>query len=1056
MKYVSLHHHSTYSYMDGFASPAAHVARAAELGMTALALTEHGNVSSHVQLEKAATKVGIRPIFGIEAYTEIVPKSRRKFHLSILAADAIGYANLMRVVTKSWQNFYQWPTVSGAILAEHAEGLIVLSGCADSLLACRLLGGKTIDPAEASYDAALRQAAAFRDLLGDRFYLETQMFPELERTGHINRAYADLSRELKIPLVATADAHYPMPDDNEMQVILHAAGRGAGSVAAQEATWEYNIRLTFPTSDDLVIERLCGTGLSKRNAQSALASTAEIAERCAVSLPRAERFRFPVPDAKETIWNWLREGWSYRVRRGNRQLVERKAEYVARLHHEMELIEAKDFLDYFLLCSDAIRHAKDTGIPVGPGRGSSAGSLVCYLLRITEIDPVPLPLMRFDRFIDLTREDLPDIDSDFDDDRRGEVRADLIEKYGHDRVGNIANYSRYKGKTAINDVARVFNIPYGPTEEAKGMIVERSGGDSRDDFALQDTVDMFPQVKKIFDDWPDLYKAIRLEGNYRGMSTHAAGLVVSDRPIADVCAMYEKDGRATVSVDKKDAEYLGLMKLDFLSLTTMGMIRIALGLAGLTLEDLYAIPIDDRATLEAFRRNDVVGIFQFEGRATRMVNRLVKPDDFYELVHVNGLSRPGPLFSGTSNDFIDAKNGKIEVPSFHPIIDRITVHTRGAILYQEQILSALAEFGGLSIPKVHQIRRIISQKLGEAQFNNSAEDFASRAVEMHGVTRDLAMTVWGRVVSSASYAFVYAHALCYALIGWWSMWLKTHYPAPFYTAQLTKSDPDNWPRLIRDAEKHGIVVRGVKPGLSENGWRMHEDCLCGKSLTWPCAEGKEPKHGKRLSILAGWIQLKGVGEVTATRIAEYVGDRQSVSVDDLLNVRGIGPATLEKFRAQIETSDPFGLQKTKKAIDAVRGAIPGDIPVRRPTHNSEQAYVAKAGSIVVWLGMVKKKEFKDYIEDQRARFGLTVEEITANMKDPDKTISCVLHCYDDLDEEVYVRVPRFYYPKYAQALEEIRVGHDVIHVIGKKSLASGVFGMALFVQDLTVIDPEED
>lgn len=302
MKWVSTHHHSTFSFMDGFRSPRDHVARTAELGMSAMTLTEHGNVSSHPQLEKAALEFGIKPIFGLEAYTEIKHRSRRKFHLTILAMNQVGYSNLMRIVSRSWaEGFYQWPTVRGEMLWDHQEGLIVLSGCSDSLLACSLLGGKSIPVERASWERAKKVATKFKDRLGDRFYLECQMFPELPRTHDINKAYERLGAELGIPLVGTADIHYPHPDDNEMQVILHAAGRGNNTAAAQAESWEYDIRLTHPESDATVLEKLRGTGLSKRAASSALAHSAEIAERCNVVLPKAAPLEFQ-GTRKDLLW----------------------------------------------------------------------------------------------------------------------------------------------------------------------------------------------------------------------------------------------------------------------------------------------------------------------------------------------------------------------------------------------------------------------------------------------------------------------------------------------------------------------------------------------------------------------------------------------------------------------------------------------------------------------------------------------------------------------------------------------------------------------------------
>lgn len=302
MRFVSLHSHSTFSFMDGFGPPAEHVKTVAELGMSALAMTEHGNVSSHVQLEKAALKAGIKPIFGLEAYTHPDLRSRRKFHLTLLAMNQEGYRNLMRIVTRSWaEGFYQWPTVSGRMLRDHNEGIICLSGCADSLLACSAFGGKTIDPRDANLDRAESVAKRFKRLFGDRFYLEVQIFPELERTRLINPYYEMLSRKFNIPLVATADVHYPRAEDKDMRVVLHAAGRGNNTTAKQEESWDYSIPASYPTSDKMVLRRLVGTVLTKRSASMALGSTEEIAQRCTVTLPKAERLKFPMTE-EDLVW----------------------------------------------------------------------------------------------------------------------------------------------------------------------------------------------------------------------------------------------------------------------------------------------------------------------------------------------------------------------------------------------------------------------------------------------------------------------------------------------------------------------------------------------------------------------------------------------------------------------------------------------------------------------------------------------------------------------------------------------------------------------------------
>ena len=1044
MEFVSLHHHSTFSFGDGFGTPAQHVERAAELGMSSMALTEHGNVSSHPQLEQASKKAGIKPIFGLEAYTQFDRESRRKYHLTLLAADQQGYANLMRITTQSYQDFYQWPTVYGETLAKYSEGIICLSGCSDSLLACFMLGGKTIEPRDASMKRARKLASKFKELYGDRYYLETQAFPELERSRTINEAYEQMGRKLGIALAGTQDVHYPQADDNKMQVVLHAAMRGSSSVAATEAGWEYGIRLTHPSSDDAIDQRLRESGLSTWAATEALRSTREIAERCNVILPKAGRLRYPLKDQTtlDAIWEWLRDGWRYRVRttRNNRMQANEK-EYADRLRYEMEIIRAKDFTDYFLMVSDIVRWAKDHGIVVGPARGSAASSLVCYLLRITEIDPLQYPLMYFERFIALDRDDIPDIDLDFDDARRHEVREYAIGKYGEARVGNISNYVKYKAKNALVDVGRVFpEIPHSAISTVKGTIIERSGGDSRADAALMDTVDFFPIAKAIFEQYPDLYKAVRLEGNYRNMGTHAAGLVIANTPIADTCAQYQREtnGRTVtvVSVDRDDAEYLGLMKVDLLSLSTLGMISNALRMSGLTLEDLYRVKMDDRSVLEAFRRNDVIGIFQFEGRATRLVCKEVKPDDFLELADINGLSRPGPLFSGTTSDYIDTKWGKKKRERIHPMWDEITDFTKGQVIYQEQVLKALKEIGGLPVTRVGEIRRIISHKLGEAQFNESRGDFVAGAGKQ-GVSAKDADYMWGRLVTSATYSFNIAHCISYSMLAFWCMWLKVHHPVQFYTAQLTATEEDRWRLLIKDAERHDVSVRGVDPVRS--------------GITWVA----DPK---RRTATAGWLQLPGIGPAKARDVIAYrdgvtaASPGYEMTMEDLINVKGIGPSIMGNIR-KVDSLDPFGMRRVERALKAVRDGIKdGSLPLPSPTHTSDELIEKDQLEVVRYLGVVKSKQYKDFVEDERARSGDDIETILRNMKNPNLKTSVVLQAYDEGDEDVYLRINRFNYPKMKEPLEAIVEGYHMVMAVGRKRGGSA-FGINLQIDKLYLIEP---
>lgn len=1046
LKFVSLHTHTTFSYGDGFAPPKRHVERAAELGMDALAVTEHGNVSSHVQLDKAAREAGIQPIFGLEAYTSH-GKNLRKWHLTMLAASPEGYRNLNRIVTRSYdEGFYRWPTVSGEMLREASEGLIILSGCADSQLACTLLGGKGVELHEDAPDikSAINLVRKYQRLLGDRYYLEVQQFPGLRRSCILNQAYAEISHKTGVPLVATADVHYPSPDDNEMQKILHAATRATGTVAAAEAEWEYNIRLTYPESDHAILENLRRTGLSRADSDGAVTQTAEIAQRCKVDLPTAERLRFPSQNGKtsvDLIWDWLRRGWNFRAK-SNRQLLARKREYAERVQYEMKLIVGKDFVDYFLMLSDLVRFAKNSGIAVGPARGSAAASLICYLLRITEVDPMQFPNMMFERFIDEEREDLPDVDLDFASGRRDEVRQRAVWRYGNDRVANIGTFTKYRGKNAIDDVARVYKIPKYEAEAIKNLVIERSGGDSRFDASLADTRDMFPQARAVFDRHPEFENSIRLEGNMRGFGIHAAGIVVSNTPITDFCAMYSREvgsghnkrKLSALAYDKKDAEHLGLLKLDALGLNTMEMIERAIKMIGMKLEELYNVPLDDEKTMAAFKRGDVVGIFQFEGRATRLVNADVKPDNFMELADINALARPGPLFSGATAAYIDTKWKRRQPQHLHPIVDKYVAQSKYQIIYQEQVLATLREMGGFPGSVTGALRKIISLKLGEAQFNNWHDDFINGAAKHHGIKKDLAEKVWAKMVTSATYSFNIAHCVSYSMLGFWCQWLKQHYPTEFYAAALSimkgdKAQRAKEMRLMVDAARHGITID--VPSIKHSG------------VSWSIAE-----KGR---VVAGFQQIFGIGEKTAEMIVE-TRDREGMDGwDDLIKVRGIGPKTLERIKDFVETDDPFGLTRVTRRLKQVRKLIAGNSKLPNPTHASDDIPTDADNLHVVWVGIPRSKEYKDFVEDERARSGKDPAEIIRSMKDPHLVTSCVLRCYDDGDEEVYLRFNRWQFPKFKSALESVRLEKDIVIAVGIKRQG---FGVNLQMRNLFVIDPD--
>jgi DNA polymerase-3 subunit alpha len=529
------------------------------------------------------------------------------------------------------------------------------------------------------------------------------------------------------------------------------------------------------------------------------------------------------------------------------------------------------------------------------------------------------------------------------------------------------------------------------------------------------------------------------------MSVHAAGLVVANGPLTDICAIYERNGVQVMSLDKYDVEAAGAIKLDFLGLTTMSIIARTLAAIGMSLEDLYALPLDDKDVLAAFRAADVVAVFQFEGRATRLVTRDVQARDFTELTDVNALSRPGPLFSGTTATYVDVRHGRQKAARLHPIVDAVTERTKGQIIYQEQILQILRDLGGFDWFSVGQIRRIISKKVGEAAFQMSEEKFLEGAARLHGMDRKLADRIWKLMVTSGTYSFVTAHAVSYTLIGYWCMWLKVHHPTAFFAAALSKTgDEEQAYKLMKDAQAHGIAIVPPRLNQSSRSWRAVLD----------------------VGIVAGWQQIPGIGDKTAANIeadkAEFGNYEDWGQLDA---IKGIGPKTIQTMQAFSVADDPFGLRVTEDRMARVNKWLRGQFRVPLPTHTGtevaaiavQQDYGANArsnygkGPRVIYAGIVKQRNYQDAVENRRSRTGEEVEDILRTLKRPDLLAYCSLRCYDTTDEEVYLRVSRWVFPRLKRIIEGISVNHDVVIAEGNRIAG---FGTPVMVDRLFVVDPD--
>lgn len=1058
-RFFSFHHHSTFSYLDGYCLPDAHVRRITELNMAGLAMTEHGNIDSHTQFERAAKKAGIKSVFGCEVYMPATPtgegETQRKHHLTLIARNAEGYRNLIKLVTLSWKNFYYDPVVTMSMLKRHRRGLICLSGCQGSLLSCSTVGGKGIDPKDATYHRGLGVARMFKAIFGRWYFIEVQAFPELEKTRLFNGVAGKLARAIGTKLVATMDCHYTQLEEAEVQKILHNLRPGTKKTIEEQAReWGYDVPLCPPPNDRSIYRRLRASGLSDAEAIQAIVTTEELAQECDVELPKLPMVKFPLPeswDSEIDYWrHLLKKGWKFRGLDKLRGAARKR--YTDQLKHEMGLIEGKGFVNYFLLVQAGVVHIKDDhGIPVGPARGSAAASVAAYLLRITEVDPLRpdyAGLLRFERFIDESREDLPDIDLDFPSRARPLLRAFYERMFGgSDFVTNVGTFIYFRNKIALDDVARVFHVPKWEVEKVKSYLIERSSGDLRASSTIEDTVAQFPAAKEVVDKYPDLQKGALLEGGIKGFGVHAAALVLSNDPITTVTPLMEREvpkGSGNiiqvVGLDKHDAEYRGLLKMDFLGLNTMSMIEdmIEHPLVRMNINELYGLPLTDPKVFDRFEANDVVGVFQWDGRATRFVNGSVKPRVFRELMDINALCRPGPLHGGSTREYIETKQGKREPESIHPALDIITAPTQYQIVYQEQILQILRTVGDFPWGVTAEIRKIISKKIGEQAFNKKHDQFLDGARKVHKrlsvppMPDEVIEKIWRRMITAGAYAFNAAHCASYSLIAYWCMWMKVYHPSVFYYAALKNLGDDKRKELIRDAESHSIRILPPHVRRSRATWHTRD----------------------RRAVRAGFEQVHGIGEKTAPLIVKHRIVHKFTRWEDLKIVKGIGPKTCAKIKAFAEKDDPFDVYKLERNIEEVKRQIKagklGTLPP--PTHSGSTMDANEGKELpVVWLGTITKRNVRDLFEYTLSKTGEELDP--ASVKDPDLREWVVCRGEDDT-EPVMLKINRWRYPRFKDAVMGAEMDEDLVLVEGKRPAFAGT--RQINVERLWVIDMSED
>ncbi len=784
-EFVHLHLHSEFSLLDGACRIEELLDRVAELKMPALAITEHGNMFSSIAFHDQARKRGINPILGCEVY--VAPDDRRNKsgtpgetanHLVLLAETPEGYHNLIKLVSAGYtEGFYYKPRIDKALLSEHARGLIGLSSC--------LKGEVATGIRTEQQQKALHAAATYRDMLGPaNFFLEMQ-FQGIEEQKIVNSGLLPIARDLGLPLVCTNDVHYLQNSDFKPHDILLCIGTGK-TVNDAERLRYHGDQFYLKTAEEMAA--------IFKDVPEALANTVRIAERCNVDLSGTVNHlpKFEVPEGftlDEYFEHVVREGFQQRLPRlrelAARGLLKRTIdEYERRLTYETEMIKQMKYPGYFLIVWDFIRYAREQGIPVGPGRGSAAGSFVAYCLRITDVDPIEYDLI-FERFLNPERVSLPDIDIDFCERRRGEVIDYVTRKYGRENVAQIITFGTMKARAVVRDVARVMDIPYADADRVAKAVPPAL------DMTLAKALEESPALKEMQqrDERVNELLAIarRLEGMTRHASVHAAGVVIAPRPLTEFVPLYKSPKDEIVTQwAMKEVERIGLLKMDFLGLSTLTLIRDALNeirrTGGIDL-DIDAIPLDDVKTYKLFSDGQTYGVFQFESSGMRELLRKAKPERLDDLIALNALYRPGPLKSGMVDDFIARKQGKTPVKYELPQLAPILSDTYGVIAYQEQVMRIAAELAGFSMGQSDVLRKAMGKK-DPRVMAKQREAFVSGA-KAKGINEKKATKIFDLMEFFAGYGFNKSHSTTYALLAYQTAYLKANYSWHFFAALLT-------------------------------------------------------------------------------------------------------------------------------------------------------------------------------------------------------------------------------------------------------------------------------
>jgi DNA polymerase-3 subunit alpha len=848
-KFVHLHTHSHYSLLDGLAKIDDLVNRTKELGMNALALTDHGVLYGAVEFYKKTKAQNIKPILGVEAY--VAPRDRfskeageRYFHLVLLCENNLGWKNLIKLVTKAHlEGFYYKPRIDKEILKEYHEGLIGLSGCIGGEIGQILLSER--------FEEAKKVALEYENIFGKgNFFLEIWEHPNIPEAVKLKKEIAKLSGETNIPLVATQDIHYAKPTDAEYHDVLLAVQ--TGNRLSDDDRLTLNADDFSMTSPEEMEEKF-------KELPEAIQNTAAIAERCNVilELGKIQLPHFPKPENK-TADEYLRELVYQKIENRFRK-EEQTSRVKERVEYELETIKKTGFADYFLIVQDLTNWAKTHGIAVGPGRGSAAGSIISYILGITDINPLEYNLL-FERFLNPERNELPDIDIDFTDKRRDEVLAYAREKYGTEHVAQIITFGTMAARAAVRDAGRAMGFSYGFCDQIAKLIPFN--------LSIEQSIKRVPELGEMYDKNPEAKKLLdtarHLEGVARHASVHACGTVITEKPVAEYVPLQLAPQDKNIIITQFDmlsiAE-LGLLKMDLLGLKNLTIIeetvRLVKELRGEEIK-ISQIPLPDKKTFELLRAGDTTGVFQFESAGMRRYIKEIKPAALEDLIALVALFRPGPM--ELIPLFIKRKNGEEKIAYLHPKLEPILKNTYGIGVYQEQMMQIARDLAGYSLPEADTLRKAIGKKI--KSLLDEQKEKLIKGMLKNGIDKKTAGKIWDLFPPFARYGFNKSHAVCYALIGYRTAYLKAHYPVEFMASLLNAevNDIDRIAFLIAEAKQAKIDI--LPPDVNKSFVDF------------------SPENGK---IRFGLLAIKNVGEhISRTIIEERISRGQFKDFRDFL------------------------------------------------------------------------------------------------------------------------------------------------------------------------------